>query len=182
MGNIILIGFMGSGKTSVGVQLARNLGYTFCDTDQLIEKESGRSIRNIFAEDGEEYFRKLETSLIKDLYGSLDRSVLSVGGGLPIREGNAELLKRLGQVVYLKATKETILKRLKGDTTRPLLAGENAAQKVEDLLKFREPVYESAAHHNVITDGRSFQEIMKEICEKCEEKPSSHLEELQNEI
>jgi shikimate kinase len=167
MDNIILIGFMGSGKTSVGVKLANRLGYTFCDTDRIIENECNRSISNIFATDGEEYFRKLETSVIKELYGKLEHSVLSVGGGLPITEGNAELLKRLGQVVYLKTSKETILKRLNGDTTRPLLAGDDAGHKVEELLKFREPIYKTAAHHNIITDGKSFEEIMQEICNIC---------------
>lgn len=163
MDNIILIGFMGSGKTSVGKQLAKKLKYTFCDTDQIIEKECKMSISNIFATEGEEYFRKLETYTIESLIGKLEASVLSVGGGLPMSEGNPELLRRLGYVVYLKASKETILKRLSGDTTRPLLAGSNASEKVDNLLKVRAPIYEAAAHIQVVTDDKMPEEIIKEI-------------------
>lgn len=163
MENIILIGFMGSGKTSVGKQLAKRLGYTFQDTDVRIEEKCNKTIRNIFAEEGEEYFRKLETQVIRDLFGEIKHSVLSVGGGLPITEGNGALLKRLGQVVYLKASKETILKRLEGDTSRPLLAGQDAARKVEELLGYREPIYEAAAQHVVETDNKSIDIIITEI-------------------
>jgi len=163
MNNIILIGFMGCGKTSVGQQLAKKLSFTFFDTDQMIEEESKRSISNIFATEGEEYFRKLETTTIKNLYGKLSHSVLSVGGGLPIREGNAELLRRLGHVVYLKASKVTIKKRLVGDTKRPLLTGDDVDNKVENLLMIRTPIYESTAHSIVETDDRFLEDIIEDI-------------------
>lgn len=163
MDNIILIGFMGSGKTSIGVQLAKRLGYTFQDTDLLIEKKCNKTIRNIFSEEGENYFRRLETQVITDLCGELNHTVLSVGGGLPITEGNSEILRRLGQVIFLKVSKETIKKRLKGDTTRPLLAGQDAEKKVEELLQYREPIYEATAHYTVVTDDKSFECIMDEI-------------------
>lgn len=167
MENIILIGFMGCGKTSVGERLALKLNFTFCDTDKLIENDCKRSIRNIFENEGEEYFRSLETASLETLYGTLSQSVLSVGGGLPIREGNGALLRRLGHVVYLKSTKESILKRLKGDSARPLLAGDDIDKKVDNLLKSRTPIYESIAHITVITDDRSFDDIIEEIIIKC---------------
>ena len=145
MDNIILIGFMGCGKTSVGGRLAKKLHFAFFDTDQLIEEESKRSIRNIFAREGEEYFRELETATIINLYGKLNQSVLSVGGGLPITEGNGALLRRLGQVIYLKSSNETTRKRLIGDTTRPLLVEADTDDKLGNLLEFRTPIYESVA-------------------------------------
>lgn len=168
MNNIILIGFMGSGKTSVGKQLAKKLQYTFCDTDELIEKENKTSIRNIFSTYGEEYFRKLETSTIGELYGNMTRTVLSTGGGLPITEGNDQLLKRLGHVIYLKASQETLMKRLQGDTSRPLLAGENVEERVRNLLKQRTTIYEKTAHFSVTTDNKKFYEIIDEIIGLCD--------------
>ena len=167
MDNIILIGFMGSGKTSVGKQLAKKLQYAFCDTDELIEKRNKSSIRNIFADYGEEYFRKLETAVVNELYGNMTRTVLSTGGGLPITEGNDRLLRRLGYVIYLKTSKETILKRLQGDASRPLLAGENAEEKVYNLLQQRTPIYEKASHFTVTTDHKKFYEIIDEIIKLC---------------
>lgn len=167
MDNIILIGFMGCGKTSVGEQLAKKINFTFCDTDLIIEKESKKSISNIFSTEGEEYFRKLETKTIENLQGNLSQSVLSVGGGLPIREGNGALLRQLGCVVYLETSKKTILSRLQGDTTRPLLAGNDADKRVEKLLRIRTPIYESTAHIKVVTDDRPFEDIIKEIITRC---------------
>lgn len=163
MDNIILIGFMGCGKTSVGLKLAKKLQYTFCDTDQMIEKESKRSISNIFATDGEEYFRELETAYIKTLIGVSRHSVISVGGGLPIREGNGELLRELGHVIYLKTTKEVIKKRLRGDTTRPLLADNDVDIKLDNLLTYRSPIYESVAHSIIETDHKNIDHIIDDI-------------------
>lgn len=167
MNNIILIGFMGSGKTSVGKQLAKKLKYTFCDTDQLIEKENKTSVQDIFATNGEEYFRKLETTTIRELYGSMTKTILSTGGGLPITEGNGQLLRRLGYVIYLKASKETLLKRLQGDTSRPLLVGDHVEERVENLLRLRTPLYEKVAHLTVTTDQKKFYEIIDEIISLC---------------
>lgn len=158
---------MGSGKTSVGKQLAKKLKYTFCDTDQLIEKENKTSVQDIFASNGEEYFRKLETTTIRELYGSMTKTILSTGGGLPITEGNGQLLRRLGYVIYLKASKETLLKRLQGDTSRPLLVGDHVEERVENLLQLRTPLYEKVAHLTVITDQKKFYEIIDEIISLC---------------
>ncbi|WFR55213.1 shikimate kinase [Anaerocolumna sp. AGMB13025] len=171
MSNIVLIGFMGCGKTSVGNLLAARLGYGFTDTDRFIEDSCNRTIKSIFAKEGEAYFRDLETSTIKGFIGKMDQTVLSVGGGLPMKPGNAELLQQLGQVIFLKATRATILIRLAGDTTRPLLSGDNPAKKLEDLFTSRAPVYERAAHMEVNTDGRSFDDIIDEIIKRTGVKP-----------
>lgn len=162
--NIILIGFMGSGKTSIGERLAERLTYHFRDTDQMLEKKAGDTINHIFAVHGEEYFRSMETELLKEL-GSMEKIVLSTGGGLPLREQNSEILKKLGFVVFLKTSKQTTLKRLKGDTTRPLLQGDDVEQKVERLLQIRTPIYEKAAHKIIVTDDKPVSEIVQLIME-----------------
>ncbi len=163
--NIILIGFMGSGKTSVGERLAERLGYQFRDTDRLIEQRAGDTINHIFAAHSEEYFRDLETDLLKELKPALVHTVLSTGGGLPLREINSSLLKELGFVVYLKASGQTTLQRLAGDKTRPLLRGDDKEQKVGKLLTERIPIYEKAAHKIIVTDGRSINDIRDLIME-----------------
>lgn len=163
--NIILIGFMGSGKTSVGERLAKRMSYQFQDTDLLIEQKAGDTINHIFQTRGEEYFRSLETNLLMELHTSLKNTVLSTGGGLPMIGQNTKLLKELGYVVYLKATKGTVIKRLKGDTTRPLLAGEDPEGKIERLMNVRGPFYEKAADKIIATDDKSFDEIINLIME-----------------
>lgn len=157
--NVILIGFMGSGKTSVGKSLAERLSYHFKDTDKLLEQRVRDTISNIFAVHGEEYFRSLETELIRELREDMDHTVLSTGGGLPIREINSSILKDMGYVVYLRASKETTLKRLAKDTGRPLLQVDNQDKKIEDMLRIRTPIYESVAHEIVDTDDKSIDEI-----------------------
>ena len=163
--NIILIGFMGSGKTSVGECLAELISYHFQDTDQLIEKKLGDTINHIFTVQGEEYFRNLETNLIKELVLTLDQTVLSTGGGLPLREQNSELIKELGYVVFLKASQQTTMERLQGDGTRPLLQGEELETKVERMLEVRTPIYEKASHKIIVTDHKSVQQIAQLILE-----------------
>lgn len=163
--NIILIGFMGSGKTCVGERLAQRLSYHFCDTDQMIERKTGDTINHIFEAHGEEYFRNLETELLKDMIPRTNQSVISTGGGLPIREVNARLLKEMGYVVYLKASRQTTINRLRGDSTRPLLKGEELEQKVDRMLKVRTPIYEQAAHKIIATDDKSIDDIVHFIME-----------------
>ncbi|MBQ9118546.1 MAG: shikimate kinase [Lachnospiraceae bacterium] len=167
MKNIILIGFMGCGKSSVGSKLARALHMQFQDTDQLLEESFGCKISEFFEKEGEAEFRNRETALLKQLNEELQNTVLATGGGLPLREENAELLKKLGTVIYLKASKETTLKRLHGDTTRPLLAGGDVEEKVERLLEQRIPLYTAAADLIITTDEKSFYEIINEIEKQC---------------
>ena len=158
--NIILIGYMGCGKTTVGESLARSLSYHFRDSDQLLEQKANDTINHIFAAQGEEYFRNLETELLTELLPVLKQTVLSTGGGLPLREQNRKLLKEIGYVVYLKASKETTLQRLVGDRTRPLLQGEDMEQKIENMISYRTPIKTQAADQTVITDDKSIEEIV----------------------
>lgn len=158
-----MIGFMGCGKTTVGERLAAELEYQFLDTDLYIENKEQMSIREIFKAKGESYFRTLETNGLQELVEQTTHTIVSSGGGLPLRKENAKLLQKLGFVVYLRVKKETVLRRLEGDTTRPLLACENPAQKVEELLNFRDPIYEVGAHLVVDVDDKTVDEIVKEI-------------------
>lgn len=166
--NVILIGFMGSGKTSVGEQLASQLLFTFQDTDQLIEEQVGDTIKHVFETKGEGYFRDLETDLLKRLLHEGKKKVLSAGGGVPVREENRKLLRELGIVIYLRASKETLLKRLKGDQTRPLLQGDSLEAKINQLLKEREIIYQETSHIQIDTDHKSKKEIVSEICRSLE--------------
>ena len=110
--NIVLIGFMGSGKTTFGKWISRKYGYSFCDTDEYIEKKEKTTINDIFASKGEAAFRDMETETVKEFADSLKKCVVSVGGGLPVRKENREILKSIGTVVYLKASEEELCKRL----------------------------------------------------------------------
>ncbi len=163
MGNVILIGFMGCGKTTVGLKLSYRLWRTVIDTDKEIEKEEQRTISDIFAAEGEAYFRDRETACLRKLIESTNNQIISVGGGLPVREENRRLLRKLGQVFYLCARGETIYGRLKDDTTRPLLQGDDPLTKIETLLKERDPYYREAADVVVSVDDKSFEQILDEI-------------------
>lgn len=163
MNHVILIGFMGCGKSSVGKELALELDVPFIDTDAMIEKQTGRKISAIFRESGEAYFRDLETLVLKQLMDSGGRKVIAVGGGLPVRPVNREYLKRLGTTVYLLARPETLVERLEGDDTRPLLQGGELRQKIKQLMNDREEIYLAAADIQVATDGKNIYEIVQEV-------------------
>lgn len=163
MHNIILIGFMGAGKTTVGQALAKALSMKFADTDELIAAEEGRSIPAIFAEEGEAYFRDLETALLERLLGTWENTVFSVGGGMPVREENRALLKALGTVVFLTAEKETILLRVQADGSRPMLNGSDLSARVDALMTARKSLYEDAAQLQISTDGKEIGQIAEEI-------------------
>ncbi len=163
MPNITLCGFMGSGKTTVGKALAKILNYVFIDTDAEIEKRAGIKISEIFEKLGEAAFRQMESDIIKEL-ARFDNQVISVGGGAVINKENARKLKSCSTVVFLDIDAETVIKRLGGDNTRPLLAGPDKRKKVTQLLSQRRPLYISAA--DVIIDGRA---NAKTIAEKIAE-------------
>lgn len=166
MGNVILIGFMGCGKTTVGLKLSYRLRRSIIDTDKEIEREEKRTISEIFAADGEPYFRDRETACLRKLIESTNNQIISVGGGLPMREENRRLLHELGQVFYLCAKGGTIYERVKDDTTRPLLQVEDPLSKIETLLHERDPYYREAADVVINVDGKTFEEILSEIEEK----------------
>lgn len=164
MKNIILIGFMGCGKTSVGKRLSETLGCAFLDTDELIEEAQKRSIREIFDTDGEMAFRAMETDCLKDLRMKEQNGfVLSVGGGLPMREENRVLLKQLGDVILLQVSPDVVYQRLKNDRTRPLLQDRNPRGRILDLMSARKKCYEDAADHIIPVDERTFEQIIDDI-------------------
>ncbi len=161
--NVVLCGMMGSGKTTIGVKIAEKTGRRWYDTDGVIVDRYGK-ISDIFEYYGEEYFRKIETEVVKELSVQNDL-IISTGGGLVLKEENTELLKKSGKIVFLRAKKETLAGRLKVDGTRPLLQAktESILERLDKLLKERSPVYERVADFTVDVDGKTPSEIADEI-------------------
>lgn len=142
-GNLYLVGFMGTGKTSVGKELAAAKGLHFVDLDELIELKEKRSIPDIFVKEGEPYFRKVEKVVLKEVAGQRG-FVVGCGGGVVIDPENIKIMKDSGVVICLTATPEVILKRTAGYVHRPLLNVGNRKKQVELLLKLRAPYYARA--------------------------------------
>jgi shikimate kinase len=164
MDNIILIGFMGTGKTEVGRILARKLGFGLLDTDSLIEREQGKTISNIFNNEGESAFRGMESALLGDL--AVERKkVISTGGGIILRPENIEKLKKLGPIVLLLADEGTIYERLKNKGDRPLLKVADPKKKIKEILGIRMPIYKGIADFQVKTDDLSPEEVSGKIME-----------------
>ncbi len=164
MKNIILTGFMGTGKTSVGRLLARRLSCPFIDTDDVIEREEGVSISEIFRELGEGYFRRVEKETIKRLSGKMG-VIIATGGGAIIDHDNLKILKASGTLISLMASPEEILKRVEGDTTRPLLSDKDRMTAIKRLMQERERFYKKA---DIVIDttGKGVEEVASEIVER----------------
>lgn len=160
--NVVLVGFMGVGKSSVGSSLAQHLGRDFLDLDDEIEQELGMSIADFFEQEGEKAFRAKETALIKKL-ASLNNLVFSVGGGAVLNPQNVIELKKKGRLILLTAESNTIYNRLKDDTTRPVLGVPVTKFKIEELLEKRNIVYEQVAQAIVSTDGLSLDGVIDRI-------------------
>ncbi len=141
--NIILTGFMGVGKTSVGTRLAQDLNFTFVDTDSLIEADQRISITNIFSRHGEPFFRDVESRIIRDVM-ERQGQVVSTGGGAVIRKENREAFRDAGFVICLTAQPEVIFERIKHETHRPLLQTADPLAKIRELLKSRAEFYNKA--------------------------------------
>ena len=154
---IVLVGFMGAGKTTVGRLLAAKLGLPFTDSDLVIEERAGKPIRRIFADEGEPAFRQLEHEVIADLVGG-QGSVLALGGGAAVHPGTRRLLAAV-PVVYLRVSYAEAINRVGGDRGRPMLARPD----VERVYAERDPLYAAAARCTVDTDGRPPEEIALEI-------------------
>ena len=153
MTTITLIGLPGCGKSTVGRQLARRLGVAFVDSDHVIEQRIGCSIKTFFAREGEERFRDLEQATLDELTAGTTPAVLSTGGGAVLRAPNRLHLHQRGQVIYLHAQPEDIFRRLRHDTTRPLLQVQDPLQQLRNLYQLRDPLYRETAHY-VIEIGR----------------------------
>lgn len=156
--NIILIGFMGCGKTSIGSVLACELGYSFIDSDEKIEEISQNSINQIFELYGEIYFRQLESSIIKNI-SKMDNQVIATGGGIIKSQINIYELKRNGIIIYLKASPEHIYNNLKDDDSRPLLQVDNKIHTIKVLLNEREVLYEKYADITVDVSNKDIETI-----------------------
>jgi shikimate kinase len=159
--NIILCGFMGTGKTTVGKLIAAKMGWQFVDTDQVIEARQGQTVSAIFAEAGESAFRQMESALCVEMIG-WRQTVIATGGGIVLREENRANLNRAGLVVCLDAPADEIVARLSGATDRPLLAGDNPTVRIAELLAARESVYGALPCH-VHTAGHAPHEIAEAI-------------------
>lgn len=167
MGNIYLIGFMGCGKSTVSRYLCKLCGYKRLEMDEEIEKKEGRRIKEIFAQSGEAYFRKAETRLLKS-FESSERLVVSCGGGTAMNEENVAEMKKNGIVILLGACPETIYSRVKNNHNRPLLEGNMNVEYIRGLMEQRRPKYEAAADFTIMTDGKSTQQICREILDRIE--------------
>ena len=167
--SIALIGFMATGKTSVGNKLANQLGnnYKFIETDQIIIEDAGKSIPKIFAEDGEITFREYEIAACKKA-SKYEKHIISCGGGVVLNKINIDYLKQNCYIVLLQTTAEEIFQRAmsNGQETRPVIDKEDPKREIENVLNFRKPFYEAAAEIIVDTTNKSIDEIVKEIIDK----------------
>jgi shikimate kinase len=164
--NIFLVGYRGSGKTTVGAALAERLGWPWLDADAELERRTGKTIKQIFAEQGETAFRDLESEVLAEL-AKLDRHIIALGGGVILRDQNRRLLAGHGKVVWLKASAEVLLVRISGDATtaerRPNLTGQGGLAEIRTLLAERTPLYAACADLTVDAESTSSAEIAQLI-------------------
>lgn len=164
--NIVLIGFMGCGKSTVGRELQQRLGYPLVDMDQTIEQRAAKPITAIFEDDGEAVFRDMETALLHELNDpQAPRRIISTGGGVVGRAENRALLKDLGYVVWLRAPTAVILERTMKNRSRPLLHTDDPAARIETLMEERRPLYQETAHLKLDTAGLCCSEVATGILE-----------------
>lgn len=161
--NIVLIGYRGTGKSTVGKVLSSRLGWRVISTDAEIVRRAGKSIPDIVAEKGWDHFRDLESEVCRDLAGQ-DKTVIDTGGGAILRPMNVERLKMKGTLFWLTASVDTIAKRIGGDTQRPSLTGtQSFIEEIQDVLQERIPTYQAAADYVIVTDGYSIAQIVDKI-------------------
>jgi len=166
-GNLILVGMMGSGKTTIGRTLAKHLGKTFVDSDEEIQQRTGVTIPHIFDVEGEVGFRLRETAAIRELMGR-DDMVLATGGGAILAEQNRDMLRQNGIVVYLKANVHDLWQRTRHDRNRPLLQTADPRAKLAELFEQRDPLYQQAADIVVQSSKQSAQALMLHLVDEIE--------------
>ena len=173
--NIALIGFMGTGKSSVGRTLAKRLGRKFIELDSLIEQKAGKCIPDIFRQDGEIGFRELEIKTVKDVQTE-KKVVIACGGGVVLNKINIDRLKESGVIIYLTASPGGILKRTSRDNlVRPLLNVEDPVARIKELLKYRKPFYERAADITINTTRLNVDGVVGEIINTLKGNESFHI-------
>lgn len=158
-----LTGYMGSGKSSVGRELSALLSSDFVDLDSYIVEREGRSIPEIFAQDGEKEFRRIEYESLMEVLGSGKDMVLALGGGAVMTPACAEAIKAHTTCFYLKGSVDTLMEHLRNSKGRPLLAGGPDREKITKMLELRSPVYESVCDHVIVIDGLSVQLVARDI-------------------
>ncbi|MFL6539203.1 MAG: shikimate kinase [Chthoniobacterales bacterium] len=161
---IVLVGFSGSGKSSVGRELAVRTGLPRYDTDEIVRAKFGLPIVEIFSQHGEEAFREAETSALREI--PRERAVVVTGGGIVLRDENVAMLRALGTIVHLSADEETLFERISRRSTRPLLRSPNPRETLAELLRVREPLYRSVAAVTIDTSARTHEEVSKAILEQ----------------
>ena len=167
--SIALIGFMGTGKTAVGRALAKKLGKRFIELDPLIEQKAGKTIPEIFQENGEIAFRELEIAVTKEAAGEKD-AVIACGGGVVLNKINTDRLQKEAVIVYLTASPKVILRRtLHDDEERPLLKAANPSQTIRELLRFRQPFYKRAADITINTSRLGIEATVTQIITRLRE-------------
>ncbi|MCI8993551.1 MAG: shikimate kinase [Eubacterium sp.] len=159
---VYLIGFMGSGKSTVGSLAAKMGGVPFLDTDRIIEKEQEKTVADIFQEKGEAHFRELETQVLKQL-SEKKKGIVSCGGGIVLKEENIRIMKESGFLICLKAAPATILERVRYSTGRPKLNGHMNLEYISAMMDERQPFYDRAKAIVLETDTKSVRELAKEI-------------------
>ncbi len=161
--NVVLIGYRGTGKSSVGKVLAARLDRTLLSTDEEIVKLAGQAIPSIVEQHGWEYFRDLESRVCQELAGQ-NGLIIDTGGGAILRSQNIEVFKQTGRLFWLTASVETIAKRIGSDTQRPSLTGTKSfIDEIQDVLQDRLPKYQAAADYVIETEGRSLSQVADEI-------------------
>jgi shikimate kinase len=160
--NIFLIGFMGSGKSTIAKALQKELGMPLVEMDARIVEEQGMTINEIFERYGEAHFRDIESKLILTL-GEEGNTIVSCGGGVVVRPENCEYMKKNGTVVFLTAMPGTIYERVKNSNDRPILNGHMNVEYIAQLMEKRQALYEAAADICIATDGKTRNEICREI-------------------
>ncbi len=167
-----LVGFMGSGKSTVGKMVADKLGWDFVDTDKMVEAQCGKSIVSVYGTDGEAVFRKLERDALLHIKVHTNNAIIATGGGMPIFSDNMSLMNTMGITIYLKCTPELLFERLKDNTVlRPLIAGDEDLNKmINCLLSKREPSYKLSTHIVKIDNSDTPDSVCEKICKLFEKR------------
>ena len=164
--NIFLIGYRGSGKTTVAAALSEQLGWAWSDADAELERRAGKTIKQIFADRGEPAFRDLESAVLRDLVNA-DRQILALGGGVILRPENRQAIAGRGKIVWLRASPETLFSRINSDPTtaerRPNLTGQGGLAEIRSLLAERTPLYEECTDLTMDVENKSPAEIARQI-------------------
>lgn len=174
MKNIVLIGFMGTGKSVVGKRLAKQLNMKFISTDDIVEDREKRPITEIFVKSGEPYFRKIEKEVVREA-ANLENVVIAAGGGVVMDEENMANLKKNGVIICLDAAPDIIYERVKRYKHRPLLNVADPVAKIRELMASRAPFY-AKADYQMDTSGKTVEEVAKEIINRCQPLPLSRRE------